>query len=81
MSDAPGTNPQENSQPAGGRPNLNKTNSTSRLLYLIMQYRESRLYRWISTHPEISIAIVALWGMSIIILFLWFVITRVVQPA
>jgi hypothetical protein len=42
-----------------------------------MEYRETRLYQWINRHPEISIALVGLWGMIIILLFLWFVIFRI----
>jgi len=38
-----------------------------------MEYRESRLFQWIKLHPEISIGIVALWGMLIIVFFLWFI--------
>jgi hypothetical protein len=44
---------------------------------IIMEYRETRLYQWINRHPEISIALVGLWGMFIILLFLWFVIFRI----
>jgi hypothetical protein len=51
----------------------------SRLFMLIMEYRESKFYQWIKKHPEVAIAIVGLWGMLILIMFLWFVITRVVQ--
>ncbi|TAL38032.1 MAG: hypothetical protein EPN93_05055 [Spirochaetes bacterium] len=79
MSDTPAPGTQGKTTPDFRKSELKKSNSSSRLLYLIMQYRESRFYRWISTHPEVSIAIVGLWGMSIIIMFLWFVVTRVVQ--
>jgi hypothetical protein len=80
MSETPAPETQGKISPEIRKSELKKSNTSSRLLYLIMQYRESRLYRWISTHPEISIAIVGLWGMSILIMFLWFVVTRVVQP-
>jgi hypothetical protein len=50
-----------------------KANSSTKIFNLIMEYRESRLFQWIKLHPEISIGIVALWGMLIIIFFLWFI--------
>lgn len=50
-----------------------KANASSRVFTIIMEYRESRLFQWIKLHPEISIGIVALWGMLIIVFFLWFI--------
>lgn len=50
-----------------------KGRSSSKVFNIILEYRESRLFQWIKRHPEISIGIVALWGMLIIVFFLWFI--------
>ena len=50
-----------------------KPGSSSKIFNIILEYRESGLFQWIKRHPEISIGIVALWGMFIIVFFLWFI--------
>jgi hypothetical protein len=61
------------------RVRTNKKTFATALFEIIMEYRDSKIYQWVKRHPEISLAVVGLWGMGIIVLFLWFVITRVVQ--
>lgn len=65
------------SSPPTRRLSPKKANSSTKIFNLIMEYRESRLFQWIKLHPEISIGIVALWGMLIIIFFLWFIFSMV----
>jgi hypothetical protein len=53
-------------------------NMFDKVFNLLIDYKDSRLFKWISTHPEVSLVIVGLWGMLIIVFFLWFVM-RIVQ--
>jgi hypothetical protein len=70
----PGTKPLA----GGARIKSGKNSLSSNIFNLIMEYRDSKIYKWINLHPEVSIAIVGFWGMLIIIMFLWFVIARMV---
>lgn len=47
----------------------------------LLEYRDSALFQWVSRNHVLSMAIVALWGMFIIGMFLWFVIANVVKNA
>lgn len=71
------SNPQSD---AGKNIISHKNKKTSNSVFsIIMEYRETGLYQWINRHPEVSIALVGLWGMAIILFFLWFVIFRIAQ--
>ncbi len=67
--------------PLNKRPKVrsNRKTFSTALFEIIMEYKDSKLYQLVSRHPEISIAVVGVWGMGIIVLFLWFVFTRMVQ--
>ncbi len=71
MTQTSGKNGQSASPPR--RRSSKKSGASSRIFTIIMEYRESRFFQWIKLHPEVSIGIVALWGMLIIVFFLWFI--------
>ncbi len=58
-----------------------KTRLSTRVFNLILEYKESRLFQWVNRHYMLSMLLVALWGMVIIIMFLWFVIANVVKTS
>ena len=45
---------------------------------IIIQYRNSRVFKWVYDHPGLAMGIVALWGMLIVIMFILFVMIRMV---
>lgn len=61
------------SGPSPGCLSSKKSGVSSKVFTIIMEYRDSSLFKWIKLHPEISIGIVALWGMLIIVFLLWFI--------
>ncbi len=65
-----------NSSSAGRR--SRKKTTFDHVFDIIIQYRNSRLFRWVHNHPGLAMAIVALWGMLIIIMFILFVMIRMV---
>ncbi len=60
------------------RKNYKKKTMFDRVFSIIILYRDSKLFQWVHHHPGLSMAIVAAWGMLIVILFIIFVITRMV---
>ena len=60
------------------RKKYKKKTMFDRIFSIIMLYKDSKLFQWVHNHPGFSMAIVAAWGMLIVILFLFFVITRMV---
>lgn len=42
---------------------------------LIIQYKETALFKWVYNHPGIAMGLVALWGILIVVMFMWFVIS------
>ncbi len=61
------------SGPPPKRQSSRKSSASSKIFTIIMEYRDSSLFKWIKLHPEISIGIVALWGMFIIVFLIWFI--------
>ncbi len=58
-----------------------KTRLSMRVFNLILEYKESRFFKWVDRHYMLSMLLVALWGMVIIIMFLWFVIANVMKTS
>ncbi len=52
-----------------------KSTLFDKVFTLIIQYKETALFKWVYDHPGIAMGIVALWGVCIIIMFMWFVIS------
>ena len=48
-----------------------------RMLRSLMKYKESGFFRWIGNHQGLSMALVGAWGLLILIMFFWFVFTKV----
>ncbi|MFW5861860.1 MAG: hypothetical protein ACOCWZ_06375 [Spirochaetota bacterium] len=67
---------QRGSSPTGR--NYKKKTMFDRIFSIIILYRDSKVFQWVHHHPGLSMALVAAWGMLIIILFILFVITRMV---
>ncbi len=78
MAETPNQKTSLNKAPSAGRIKPKKKNFSSAIFNIIMEYRDSRVYQWVNRHPEVSIAIVGFWGMLIIIMFLYFVISKMV---
>ncbi|HON77677.1 MAG TPA: hypothetical protein PK544_04245 [Spirochaetota bacterium] len=58
-----------------------KEKLSTKIFRLLLEYRDSRLFQWVSKNHVLAMALVALWGMLIIGMFLWFVIANVVKNA
>mgnify|MGYP001024865133 CR=1 FL=1 len=52
-----------------------KSTLFDRVFALIIQYKETALFKWVYNHPGIAMSIVALWGIVIIVMFMWFMIS------
>jgi hypothetical protein len=79
MSIYPDNNSKDSSEISNKNIHLPPKSFSAKIFNIIMEYRESKLFKWVSGHPEIAMILVAVWGMSIIIVFLWFLFTRVVR--
>lgn len=53
----------------------NKSTTFDKIFTIIIQYKDTSLFKWVYNHPGIAMGIVALWGILIIIMFMWFVIS------
>jgi hypothetical protein len=66
-------------EPMSANDKKRKTNKKATLFdkvfTVIIQYKETSLFRWIYNHPGIAMGAVALWGIIIIVMFMWFVIS------
>jgi hypothetical protein len=58
-----------------------KERVSTKVFRLLLEYRDSRFFQWVHRNYVLSMALVALWGMLIIGMFLWFVIANVVRNA
>ena len=52
-----------------------KSTAFDKIFAIIIQYKETSLFKWVYNHPGIAMGIVALWGILIVIMFMWFVIS------
>jgi len=52
-----------------------KSTLFDKVFTLIIQYKETFLFRWVYNHPGIAMGLVALWGILIVVMFMWFVIS------
>ena len=52
-----------------------KSTLFDKVFTLIIQYKETSLFKWVYNHPGIAMGIVALWGILIVVMFMWFVIS------
>jgi hypothetical protein len=53
----------------------------AKMFNLIFQYRESKMFVWISNHHTFSLVMVAVWGLVILGFFLWFIFSNIIQNA
>lgn len=79
MADTPTQNTRKSVPHQGARKKAPKDSFAFRVFNLILQYKETKTFQWVSRHPEISIGLIGLWGMLIVIFFLWFVFSRIVR--
>ena len=47
-----------------------------KIINSIMKHKNKKIFEWISNHQNLSMFFVVLWGMLILVVFLWFIFTR-----
>jgi hypothetical protein len=47
-----------------------------KIINSIMKHKNKKMFEWISNHQNLSMSFIVLWGMLILIIFLWFIFTR-----
>lgn len=52
-----------------------KSTLFDKVFTIIIQYKETSIFKWVYNHPGIAMGLVALWGILIVGMFLWFVIS------
>ncbi|MGQ9843485.1 MAG: hypothetical protein ACUVRK_07945 [Spirochaetota bacterium] len=52
-----------------------KSTLFDKVFTLIIQYKETSVFRWVYNHPGLAMGLVALWGILIVVMFMWFVIS------
>lgn len=52
-----------------------KSTLFDKVFTIIIQYKETSLFKWVYNHPGIAMGLVALWGILIVVMFMWFVIS------
>lgn len=53
----------------------NKSTLFDKVFTLIIQYKETSVFRWVYNHPGLAMGLVALWGILIVVMFMWFIIS------
>lgn len=48
---------------------------------LILKYKDSAVFQWVNRHHVLSLALVAIWGMLIVGLFLFWVIYNIMRQS
>lgn len=76
---SPNNNQKGNSENSNKNLHLPPKTFSGKIFNIILEYRESKLFKWVSKNPEVAVVIVAIWGMAIIIFFLWFLFSRVAR--
>lgn len=44
------------------------------ILEFLMEFSDTRIYQWIKAHPQLSIALIIIWGLMIMGMFFTFII-------
>jgi hypothetical protein len=59
--------------------NLSNERTSSKIFNLILKYKDSKFFKWISEHHTLAIVLVAMWGLLIVIFTLWFIISNIMR--
>ncbi len=62
-----------------GRAPKQKVKFATRVFNLILKYKDSGFFVWVNRHWVLSMVVVAMWGMVIVGMFLWFVVSSITQ--
>lgn len=53
----------------------NKLTFNDKVFALIIQYKDTPAFKWVYNNPGLAMLIVGLWGVIIVAMFMWFVIS------
>jgi hypothetical protein len=47
-----------------------------KIINFIIRYKNSKAFEWIGNHQGLAMSFLVLWGILILIVFLWFIFSR-----
>lgn len=71
------TEGRDNQHPEKDKTFMDDNRIAFRFFRLILKYKDSGFFRWIHRHIKIALALVILWGLLIVAMTSWLIISRI----
>ncbi len=58
---------------------LKEEKVSTKVFKLILEHKNSKIFSWVSKNQSLALILVALWGLFIVVMFFWFILSNVIK--